>query len=165
MKPNILIVCITCLASIVGAASGYVGACLKCESSRVMEGPVVHEEIRTKELLLVDDDGNPCAGFTTYSPEGVRLWLQRGESDTPLLSFTVDQLEGTPTARITARTKGASPEVSSAATLTSVLGISQLTLHESKAQDQWQSIVIGSTHEGDTTALRTTSDGSTVKWP
>jgi len=145
------------VAGITGFAGGYLGV--------RRDGAEVHDEIRTRRLLIVDEEGEARGGFqTTSSYRAASLWMGWGGDEHPSLALSVDELEGTPTARILARSPGSPFAEPGILSLSSMSGAPAIALTQG-ADGSRQAVHLGHWMPGETSVLRLERPGETAEWP
>ena len=125
------------------------------------------EEVRTRRLVIVDDHGEERGGLEVgagSSSARMTLWLGSPGGKGPSAVLWIDQLEGTPEARLMLTSEGGEPATTGRLSLRSSCGLpsANLTFGEDSA---CESIVLGPQVRGETSALVLDVAGRRTAWP
>ena len=165
MSPAITLVWSAIIASITGLAGGYFGATLR-ETSSSRKG--FADEITTHRLRIVNEAGQECGRFEGGSPAMPRsCYLRLGgmTPDDPIALLSVDNLEGTPTARVYMRSSRVEPGKTGIVILQSSMGRPKLALSETNTDSIRQLVELGTWMTDNPSVLHLERPGQTSDWP
>jgi hypothetical protein len=156
-----------CLISavIAGFCGGRAGS--RADSSAAQQTTQTLDEVRVRRLVIVDADDQVRGSFEVGQGSAstrVTLWMGGPGGNAPSVTLSIDQLEGTPEARLMLISEDATTHSAGRLLLRSTFGLPSVGLSHGDGADR-EVLVLGSETLESASALSYEAGGTKSSWP
>ncbi len=152
-------------AMLAGFLGGRLGSFLEPQSGKEKSRPV--DEVRTRRLVLVNENNEVCGGFEVGDGSAstrVTLWMKTPGEGTPSATLFVNELEGSPEAMLMLTSEEGPKHVPGKLLLHCGSGNPTVFLGQGDSAAR-RTILLGSESPDSTSALTREFAGTKATWP